>query len=44
MIYQVALAYCFSKTETMAPFRHLLSPGTVIASKTKNIELIQEGV
>ena len=49
------VAYCFSKTETMAPFRHLLSPGTeflwtdeleqsFIASKKKIMELIQEGV
>ena len=49
------VAYCFCKTETMAPFRHLLSPGTefvwtdeleksFVASKAKIIELIQEGV
>lgn len=49
------VAYCFCKTETMAPFRHLLSPGNVfqwddkleeafVASKAKIVELIQEGV
>ena len=47
--------YCFCKTEIMAPFRHLLSPGNdfvwtgelekaFVASKNKIIELIQEGV
>ena len=49
------VAYCFCKTETMAPFRHLLSPGNVfqwddkleeafVASKSKIVEMIQEGV
>ena len=49
------VAYCFCKTKTMAPFRHLLSPGNVfqwddkleeafVASKAKIVELIQEGV
>ena len=47
--------YCFCKTEIMAPFRHLLSPGNdfvwsddlekaFVASKNKIIELIQQGV
>ena len=49
------VAYCFCKTEMMAAFCHLLSPGNVfqwddkleeafVASKAKIVELIQEGV
>ena len=49
------VAYCFSKTEAMAPFRHLLSPNNEFLwtqeleeafklSKLKIVELIKDGV